>query len=201
MGSFDRMNPFDRMVFVRSKGPLLGLLRSMHSFGRMRFIYTAFDRMKCAKQLVEKLKPDILNGTFVNMEEKISQLKLDVIGLSLLNYNFDSLTTDSSVIDYVDTALKEVDLRSTDLLPHWKAEKAVALIRQTVEELIAKCKEIVESESERINEEAYVNHADPSILRFELAMCVVSFDDPLNYLRIYEICILSLNGAFMNSVS
>lgn len=50
-----------------------------------------------------------------------------------------------------------------------KAEKAVTLIRETVEDLIAKCKEIVEREGERINDEEYVNDADPSILRFLLA--------------------------------
>lgn len=50
-----------------------------------------------------------------------------------------------------------------------KAEEAVTVIRRTVEELIAKCKEIVESEGERIDEEEYVNDADPSILRFLLA--------------------------------
>lgn len=50
-----------------------------------------------------------------------------------------------------------------------KAEKAVTLIRETVEELIAKCKEIVETEGERINDEEYINDADPSILRFLLA--------------------------------
>lgn len=50
-----------------------------------------------------------------------------------------------------------------------KAEKAVSLIRQTVEVLISKCKEIVETEGERISEEEYVNYTDPSILRFLLA--------------------------------
>lgn len=50
-----------------------------------------------------------------------------------------------------------------------KAEKAVTLIRETVEDLIAKCKEIVEREGERINDEEYVNESDPSILRFLLA--------------------------------
>lgn len=50
-----------------------------------------------------------------------------------------------------------------------KAEKAVTLIRESVEDLIAKCKEIVEREGERINDEEYVNDADPSILRFLLA--------------------------------
>lgn len=50
-----------------------------------------------------------------------------------------------------------------------KAEQAVTVIRETVEELIAKCKEIVEAEGERIDEEEYINDADPSILRFLLA--------------------------------
>jgi carotene epsilon-monooxygenase len=43
------------------------------------------------------------------------------------------------------------------------------VIRTSVEELIAKCKVMVEAEGERINEEEYVNDADPSILRFLLA--------------------------------
>ncbi|KAL0309640.1 UNVERIFIED_CONTAM: Carotene epsilon-monooxygenase, chloroplastic [Sesamum radiatum] len=167
---------------------------------------------RCAEQMVEKLKPYALNRSAVNMEEKFSQLTLDVIGLAIFNYNFDSLTSNSPVIDAVYTALKEAELRSTDLLPYWKAgysstrsnctlslsitirimltfssffmqinalckviprqikaEKAVTLIRQTVEELIAKCREIVETEGERINEEEYVNDRDPSILRFLLA--------------------------------
>ncbi|KAG6433971.1 hypothetical protein SASPL_105590 [Salvia splendens] len=152
---------------------------------------------RCAEQMVERLKPSLVNGSAVNMEEKFSQLTLDVIGLALFNYEFDSLTTNSPVIDAVYNAFKEAELRSTDLLPYWKegyssdsfcsgitsiinalckviprqikAEKAVSIIRETVEELIAKCREIVEAEGERINEEEYVNDADPSILRFLLA--------------------------------
>ncbi|KAL8039604.1 hypothetical protein ABFX02_10G046900 [Erythranthe guttata] len=149
-----------------------------------KYLSIMVDRVfcRCAERLVEKLKPDSLNGSAVNMEDKFSQLTLDVIGLALFNYDFDSLTANSPVIDAVYTALKEAELRSTDLLPYWKinalckvvprqikAEKAVSLIRETVEELIAKCKEIVEGEGERINEEEYVNDADPSILRFLLA--------------------------------
>ncbi|KAI3988455.1 hypothetical protein MKX01_026269 [Papaver californicum] len=116
------------------------------------------------------------------MEAKFSQLTLDVIGLAVFNYNFDSLTADSPVIEAVYTALKEAEARSTDLLPYWKidllrkviprqikAEKAVTVIRQTVEELIAECKKIVEAEGEQIDGEEYVNDADPSILRFLLA--------------------------------
>jgi len=50
-----------------------------------------------------------------------------------------------------------------------KAEEAVSVIRKTVEDLIERCREIVESEGERIDVEEYVNDADPSILRFLLA--------------------------------
>ncbi|GAB4856531.1 cytochrome P450 [Ancistrocladus abbreviatus] len=149
-----------------------------------KYLSVIVDRVfcKCADRMVEKLKVSSANGTAVNMEEIFSQLTLDVIGLSVFNYNFDSLTADSPVIHAVYTALKEAEARSTDLLPYWKvkalckiiprqikAEKSVAIIRKTVEELIAQCKEIVEAEGEMIDNEEYVNEADPSILRFLLA--------------------------------
>ncbi|XP_041024923.1 carotene epsilon-monooxygenase, chloroplastic isoform X2 [Juglans microcarpa x Juglans regia] len=171
--------------FAIAEGPLWTARRravvpSLHK----KYLSVMVDRVfcKCAERLVEKLKLDALSGSPVNMEEKFSQLTLDVIGLSVFNYNFDSLTTDSPVIDAVYTALKEAEARSTDILPYWKvkalckiiprqikAEKAVTVIRRTVEELIEKCKDMVEAEGERINEEEYVNDADPSILRFLLA--------------------------------
>ena len=50
-----------------------------------------------------------------------------------------------------------------------KAETAVMIIRETVEDLIIKCKQIVEAEGEQIDREEYVNEIDPSILRFLLA--------------------------------
>ncbi|XP_031484390.1 carotene epsilon-monooxygenase, chloroplastic isoform X7 [Nymphaea colorata] len=149
-----------------------------------KYLSTIVDQVfcKCAERLVDKLKSEASIGSAVNMEQKFSQLTLDVIGLSLFNYNFDSLTSDSPVINAVYTALKEAESRSTDILPYWKigilckiiprqikAAKAVATIRKTVDELIAKCKEIVEAEGEKIDGEEYVNESDPSILRFLLA--------------------------------
>ncbi|XP_068645523.1 carotene epsilon-monooxygenase, chloroplastic isoform X2 [Aristolochia californica] len=137
---------------------------------------------KCAYRLVENLNPAATNGTAVNMEEKFSQLTLDVIGLSVFNYNFDSFTKNSPVIEAVYTALKEAEARSTDILPYWKikalckiiprqikAERAVSIIRKTVEELVAECKKMVEAEGEQLEGDEYVNEADPSILRFLLA--------------------------------
>lgn len=88
-----------------------------------KYLAVMVDRVfcKCAQRLVEKLKPDTVGGIAVNMEEKFSQLTLDVIGLSVFNYNFDALNADSPVIDAVYTALKEAEARSTDILPYWKA--------------------------------------------------------------------------------
>ncbi|KAK4377720.1 hypothetical protein RND71_004016 [Anisodus tanguticus] len=124
---------------------------------------------RCAERMVEKLLPDAISGSAVNMEAKFSQLTLDVIGLALFNYNFDSLTTDSPVIDPVYTALKEAKLRSTDLLPYWQADQSFI--------------EIVESEGERINEDDYVNDKDPSILRFLLAS---REEDPSSFKKAHE---------------
>ncbi|WOL10144.1 carotene epsilon-monooxygenase, chloroplastic isoform X2 [Canna indica] len=171
--------------FAIAEGPLWTVRRravgpSLHK----KYLSVMVDKVfcRCALRLVEKLQTYAENGAPVNMEEKFSQLTLDVIGLSLFNYNFDSLTSDSPVINAVYTALKEAEARSTDILPYWKisvlckiiprqveAEKAVTVIRNTVEELITKCKEIVEAEGEQIKGEEYVNETDPSILRFLLA--------------------------------
>ncbi|GJV98203.1 carotene epsilon-monooxygenase [Tanacetum coccineum] len=171
-----------------------------------KYLSVIVDRVfcKCSERFVDKLKTYALNGTAVNMEEQFSQLTLDVIGLAVFNYNFDSLTSDSPVIESVYTALKEAEARSTEIfilliglrqvsLPipfhslftakvealidvlckiiprQIKAQQAVTIIRETVEELIFKCKEMVEKEGEKIDDEDYVNDADPSILRFLLA--------------------------------
>jgi carotene epsilon-monooxygenase len=110
--------------FAIAEGPLWTARRravvpSLHR----RYLSVIVERVfcKCAERLVEKLQPYAEDGSAVNMEAKFSQMTLDVIGLSLFNYNFDSLTTDSPVIEAVYTALKEAELRSTDLLPYWKA--------------------------------------------------------------------------------
>ncbi|BBN00552.1 carotenoid epsilon hydroxylase [Marchantia polymorpha subsp. ruderalis] len=149
-----------------------------------KYLATMVDRVfcRCAERLVDTLQAADEKGVAVNMEARFSQLTLDVIGLSVFNYDFDSLTSDSPVIEAVYTALKETESRSTDILPYWqvpflcqivprqqKAAKAVALIRETVEDLVAKCKKIVDEEGERLEGEEYINEADPSVLRFLLA--------------------------------
>ena len=66
-----------------------------------------------------------------------------------------------AALQAVYTALKETESRATDVVPLWKvpalapliprqrkALQAVSLIRQTTEQLIAKCKQLVDAEEQ-----------------------------------------------------
>jgi carotene epsilon-monooxygenase len=157
-----------------------------------------------------KLADAARSGKAIDMEAAFSQLTLDVIGKAVFNYDFNALTRDSPLIQAVYTSLKETEQRATDLLPLWKlpppiaalfsarqrkAQEAVALIRRTTSELIARCKAMVDEEemaafaaaaakaerrsknggaaagetAEDEAEEGYLNEADPSVLRFLIA--------------------------------
>ena len=57
-----------------------------------------------------------------------------------------------------------------------QAAEAVALIRATTEELIAKCKSMVDAEEAASFGEGYINDTDPSVLRFLIASrCVIAW--------------------------
>ena len=113
-----------------------------------------------ALKLNGTLEKEANSGKSIDMEDLMSKLTLDVIGKSVFDYDFDSLTNETSVIQSVYTALKEVEQRATDVLPYWKvpflrlidprqrkAAAAVQEIRDVTDELIAKCKAIVEAEN------------------------------------------------------
>jgi hypothetical protein len=87
-----------------------------------KYLSTMVDRVfcRCSDTLVSKLEKAVESGTAVNMEAQFSQLTLDIIGLSVFNYEFNALKTDSPVIEAVYTALKETESRSTDILPYWQ---------------------------------------------------------------------------------
>lgn len=93
------------------------------------------------------------------MEACFSQVTLDIIGKAVFNYEFNALTSQSPIIQAVYTALKETESRSTDLIPYWKspvlcaisprqqkAAAAVQVIRECTEDLIRKCKDMVDQE-------------------------------------------------------
>ncbi|KXZ43836.1 hypothetical protein GPECTOR_79g115 [Gonium pectorale] len=154
------------------------------------YLEVMLDRVFGASSLfaADKLRVAARSGTPVNMEALFSQLTLDIIGKAVFNYDFNSLTSDSPLIQAVYTALKETEQRATDLLPVWKvpglgwliprqrkALEAVELIRQTTNDLIRKCKEMVDEEEIRAASAAaesgqdYMNASDPSVLRFLIA--------------------------------
>jgi hypothetical protein len=70
--------------------------------------------------LADKLQVAATSGAAVDMEPCFSQLTLDIIGKAVFNYDFNSLTTNSPLIQAVYTSLKETEQRATDLLPYWK---------------------------------------------------------------------------------
>lgn len=94
-----------------------------------KYLSTMVDRVfcRCSDTLIAKLEKAMESGTAVNMEAQFSQLTLDIIGLSVFNYEFNSLKTDSPVIDAVYTALKETESRSTDILPYWQVSFSLPL--------------------------------------------------------------------------
>lgn len=136
---------------------------------------------KCSDNLCDKLYTAASNGEDVEMEGLFSRMTLDVIGKAVFNYEFNSLQVDTGIVEAVYVALREAEARSTALIPYWKVPilaainprqqkvaQALKLINDTLDLLIAKCKEIVKDEDIEFGEE-YISERDPSILHFLLA--------------------------------
>nr|AMJ39485.1 cytochrome P450-type monooxygenase 97A3 [Bixa orellana] len=117
----------------------------------------------------------------VEMESLFSRMTLDVIGKAVFNYDFDSLTKDTGIVEAVYTLLREAEDRSVTPFPFWeipiwkdvspkqrKVREALKLVNGTLDDLIAICKRMVEEEELQFHEE-YMNEQDPSILHFLLA--------------------------------
>ncbi|KMZ61681.1 hypothetical protein ZOSMA_50G00980 [Zostera marina] len=132
-------------------------------------------------RLCEKLNDAALEGRSVEMESLFSRLTLDIIGKALFNYDFDSLSNDTGIVEAVYTVLRESELRSTSPIPTWeipiwkdisprqrKVNASLELVNNTLDGLIDMCKRIVEEEDVNFGEE-YMNEKDPSILHFLLA--------------------------------
>nr|QNS29944.1 cytochrome P450 [Nothapodytes nimmoniana] len=132
-------------------------------------------------RLCEKLDAAASDGEDVEMESLFSRLTLDIIGEAVFNYDFDSLTNDTGIVEAVYTVLREAEDRSVSPIPFWeipiwkdispkqrKVASALQLINETLDDLIARCKRMIEEEELQFHEE-YMNEQDPSILHFLLA--------------------------------
>lgn len=132
----------------------------------------------CAENLVLQLHQT--KGERVDMEERWNSLALDIIGLSVFNYDFGSVSKESPVIKAVYNTLKEAEHRSTFYVPYWKlpfADKIVPrqrsfqndlkLINDTLTSLIRQAQQTRdEADVEELKERDYENLSDPSLLRF-----------------------------------
>ncbi|XAR48354.1 hypothetical protein NMG60_11031161 [Bertholletia excelsa] len=136
---------------------------------------------QATERLCEKLDNAASNMEDVEMESLFSRLTLDIIGKAVFNYDFDSLTYDTGIVEAVYTVLREAEDRSVAPIPFWeiplwkdisprqkRVTAALSLINETLDNLIAICKRMVEQEELQFHEE-YMNEQDPSILHFLLA--------------------------------
>ncbi|KAI8556097.1 hypothetical protein RHMOL_Rhmol05G0225500 [Rhododendron molle] len=144
-------------------------------------------------RLCQKLDEADSNGEDVEMESLFSRLTLDIIGKAVFNYDFDSLTNDTGIVEVlllvldsrtveaVYTVLREAEDRSVQPIPFWeipiwkdispkqrKVKASLKLINEILDNLIAICKRMVEEEELQFHED-YINEKDPSILHFLLA--------------------------------
>ncbi|CAK9140113.1 unnamed protein product [Ilex paraguariensis] len=136
---------------------------------------------QATERLCKKLDAAASDGEDVDMESLFSRLTLDIIGKAVFNYDFDSLTNDTGMVEAVYTVLREAEDRSVAPIPFWeipiwkdispkqkKVTAALKLVNEILDDLIAICKRIVEEEELQFHEE-YMNEQDPSILHFLLA--------------------------------
>lgn len=132
-------------------------------------------------RLCQKLDAAAASAENVEMESLFSRLTLDIIGKAVFNYDFDSLTNDTGIVEAVYTVLREAEDRSLSPIPFWdipiwkdiwprqrKVNEALKLINGSLNDLIGICKRMVEEEELQFHEE-YMNEQDPSILHFLLA--------------------------------
>ncbi|KAK8545592.1 hypothetical protein V6N13_066865 [Hibiscus sabdariffa] len=132
-------------------------------------------------RLSQKLDVAATDGEDVEMESLFSRLTLDIIGKAVFNYDFDSLTNDTGIVEAVYTVLREAEDRSVSPIPIWeipiwkdisprqrKVTEALKLINGVLDDLVATCKRMVDEEELQFYDE-YMNEQDPSILHFLLA--------------------------------
>ena len=145
----------------------------------------------CNEPLIKSLNNIVAADGKVEMEEKFCSVALDIIGKSVFNYEFDSVTKESPVVKAVYRAFLEVEYRSLRPLPYWDLPFAnqlvprlrafnsdLELLNDILSELIDKAKNtrIVEDIEELENRD-YANVKDPSLLRFLVDMRGADIDN------------------------
>lgn len=134
----------------------------------------------CTGPLISVLEGAADTRQVVDMEALFCSVSLDIIGLSVFNYQFGSVTKESPIIKAVYNTLREAEHRSTFYFPYWNIpfadvfvprqaafKRDMGVIRETLQQLISLAQQ-TQSVSDLAELEArdYANVKDPSLLRF-----------------------------------
>jgi cytochrome P450 len=147
--------------------------------------------LKSEKLIREKETSSGEDTIELDLEAEFSSLALDIIGLSVFNYDFGSVTKESPVIKAVYGTLFEAEHRSTFYFPYWnfpparwivprqrKFQSDLKIINDCLDGLIQNAKETrQETDVEKLQERDYTNLKDASLLRFLVDMRGVDIDD------------------------
>jgi len=148
---------------------------------------------KCSERTISKLEQlTASEGQVVmDLEAEFSNLALDIIGLGVFNFDFDSVTKESPVIKAVYGTLFEAEHRSTFYIPYWnlpftkwivprqrKFHSDLKVINDCLDNLIKNAKETrQEADVEKLQQRDYSSLKDVSLLRFLVDMRGADVDD------------------------
>ncbi|XP_062218315.1 cytochrome P450 97B2, chloroplastic-like isoform X1 [Phragmites australis] len=152
---------------------------------------------KCSERTILKLEELTESenreqkSAIVDLEAEFSNLALDIIGLGVFNYDFDSVTKESPVIKAVYGTLFEAEHRSTFYIPYWnlplakwivprqrKFHSDLKVINDCLDNLIKNAKETrQEADVEKLQQRDYSSLKDVSLLRFLVDMRGADVDD------------------------
>lgn len=145
----------------------------------------------CNEPLVASLSKIADGNGEVEMEEKFCSVALDIIGLSVFNYNFGSVTSESPVIKAVYSALVEAEHRSMTPAPYWdipfanqlvprlrKFNSDLKVLNDVLDDLIDRAKNTRSvADIEELEKRNYAEVDDPSMLRFLVDMRGADIDN------------------------
>jgi len=72
----------------------------------------------CADNLIDSLSK-VPENKAIDMEERFCSVTLDIIGKSVFNYDFGSVTKESPIVKAVYRVLREAEHRSSSFIPYW----------------------------------------------------------------------------------
>lgn len=139
---------------------------------------------ECNEPLIAKLSDAAESGAILNMETEFNSVALDIIGKTIFNYDFGSVTKESPVIQAVYTCLKEAESRSVAPLPYWDlpmAKRVIPRLRRFTREmdmlndvLNDLIKNALETQNiadeDELLQRDYTKMENPSLLRFLVDM-------------------------------